>query len=195
MAKADIYVSIDIEADGPIPGPHSLLSLGAAAFREGVARPFATFEINFSPLPDAAPHPDTLAWWKEQDPAVWAHVTAEPKDPKDAVAALVRWVKALPGSPVLVTYPSWDYLWVHWYCQRFYGSSPFGLGGLDVKSYAFAVLDPAVFKEATKRRMPTELFLDADGQVPPHTHRALDDAIGQGVLFINLLARRRAGGA
>ena len=28
----EIYVSIDVEADGPIPGDHSMLSLGAAAF-------------------------------------------------------------------------------------------------------------------------------------------------------------------
>jgi hypothetical protein len=27
----EIYISTDIEADGPIPGPHSMLSIGAAA--------------------------------------------------------------------------------------------------------------------------------------------------------------------
>jgi hypothetical protein len=30
----EIYISTDVEADGPIPGPHSMLSMGAAAFRE-----------------------------------------------------------------------------------------------------------------------------------------------------------------
>src|SRR5262245_13794793 len=28
----EIYVSTDVEVDGPIPGPHSLLSLGSAAY-------------------------------------------------------------------------------------------------------------------------------------------------------------------
>lgn len=32
MADKEIYFSIDVETDGPIPGPHSMLSLGAAAF-------------------------------------------------------------------------------------------------------------------------------------------------------------------
>jgi len=31
-SKKEIYVSIDIEADGPIPGPYSMLSIGAVAF-------------------------------------------------------------------------------------------------------------------------------------------------------------------
>jgi len=30
MASADIYISIDVEADGPIPGPYSMLSFGFA---------------------------------------------------------------------------------------------------------------------------------------------------------------------
>lgn len=28
----EIYVSTDVETDGPIPGPHSMLSLGSAAY-------------------------------------------------------------------------------------------------------------------------------------------------------------------
>jgi hypothetical protein len=32
MPREEIYVSTDVEADGPIPGPHSMLSFGSAAF-------------------------------------------------------------------------------------------------------------------------------------------------------------------
>jgi hypothetical protein len=32
MATPEIYVSTDVEADGPIPGPHSMLSMGSAAY-------------------------------------------------------------------------------------------------------------------------------------------------------------------
>lgn len=38
--------------------------------------------------------------------------------------------------------------------------------------------------EATKRNMPKKWFHGC----PPHTHKALDDAIGQGILFLNILA-------
>jgi hypothetical protein len=32
MTMAEVYVSTDIETDGPIPGPHSLLSFASAAY-------------------------------------------------------------------------------------------------------------------------------------------------------------------
>jgi len=40
-----MYVSVDIESDGPIPGPHSLLSLGAAAFDLTTADPRLPFLV------------------------------------------------------------------------------------------------------------------------------------------------------
>ena len=43
------YVVCDIEADGPIPGTHSMISLGAVAVnKEG--ENFGECEINFLPL-------------------------------------------------------------------------------------------------------------------------------------------------
>lgn len=38
---AEIYVSTDIEADGPIPGPHSMLSFASAAYLAWRDRHFA----------------------------------------------------------------------------------------------------------------------------------------------------------
>src|SRR5690554_3471329 len=32
MARREVYFSIDVEADGPIPGPYSMLSFGACVF-------------------------------------------------------------------------------------------------------------------------------------------------------------------
>ncbi len=49
----EIYVSTDIETDGPIPGPNSMLSFGSAAFTaEG--RLLSTFEANLEALPGAS---------------------------------------------------------------------------------------------------------------------------------------------
>ena len=50
------YVSIDIEADGPIPGVHSMLSLGAAAF-DSEENPQSTWSANLEQLPEATEHP------------------------------------------------------------------------------------------------------------------------------------------
>jgi hypothetical protein len=187
MAKDDLYISVDIETDGPIPGPNSMLSLGAAAFRAGSREPVATFEINLTPLPGATPDPETMTWWSKQDPEVWKHVTSNPVEPRVAMQAFVDWVRGLGGDPVMVVYPSWDDMWVSWYVVRFCGKNPFGLGCLDIKSMAFGVLpDFDKYKSVSKRNFPKDLFEGC----PPHTHKALDDALGQGVLFINLLSRR-----
>ena len=54
----EIYVSTDIEADGPVPGPHSMLSLASVALRADKSV-VGEFTVNLAPLPGAAPHPRT----------------------------------------------------------------------------------------------------------------------------------------
>ena len=180
----EIYVSTDIETDGPIPGPNSMLSFGSAAFTpEG--RLISTFEANLEMLPGATGNPETMDWWKTQ-PEAWAVCRENLRDPAEAMPAYVAWVKGLPGKPVFVAYPAgFDFLFVYWYLIRFAGESPFSFSALDIKSYAMAVLGTE-FREISKRNMPKRWFSDR-----PHTHKALDDAIGQGELFCNILAERR----
>ena len=52
MARREIYVSTDVEADGPIPGPHSMLSFASVAFADdGVV--LATYSANLATLDGA----------------------------------------------------------------------------------------------------------------------------------------------
>jgi hypothetical protein len=181
---SEIYISTDVETDGPIPGPHSLLSLGSAAYTAD-KQLLATFSANFETLPDAAPHPATAAWWATQ-PDAWAACRQNPEAPAAAMQRYVAWLRTLPGTPVFVAYPAgFDFLFVYWYLMRFVGESPFGHAALDMKSFAMAVLRRE-FRAASKRNMPRHWF-DAF----PHTHVALDDAIEQGALFCNMLRENR----
>lgn len=187
--QQDIYISVDIEADGPVPGLNSMLSFGAAAMVAGNRTPVATFEVNLQPLPEASPDQETMAWWAKQHESVWAHATRDPVEPGLAMTQFLQWVRALGGSPILVVFPSWDFMWMHWYMVRFLGraGNPFGIGALDLKSMSFGMFSEFDrFKSVSKRNLDTALF---DG-CPPHTHKALDDAIGQGVWLVNMLARR-----
>ena len=181
---SEIYVSVDIETDGPSPGKHSLMSIGAAAFVRGVAIPKATFEINLQPEPGAVQDPDTMAWWASQDPKVYAHATQNALPAQEAIAQFVDWVKRLPGSPVLVTYPTWDAAWLTYYIGKYHeGKNPFGIGSLDIKSLAMGALNVATFKGTTKKAFPREWFMGT----PHHSHEALQDAIGQGMLLVRIL--------
>ena len=177
---AEIYVSTDVEADGPIPGPHSMLSFASAAFLPDKTL-IGTFEANLTLLPEAVGEPKTMAWWSTQ-PTAWAACRVNPREPALVMPEYVSWVKQLPGKPVFVAYPAaYDFMFVYWYMMRFANESPFSHSALDIKSYAMAVMGTD-FRESTKREMPSAWFDDV-----PHTHVALDDAIGQGMLFCNIL--------
>jgi len=180
----EIYISTDVEADGPIPGPHSMLSFASAAYSHD-KNLHGTFTANLLTLPDAAGDPKTMAWWKTK-PEAWAACRANPRDPAEVMPEYVAWLKSLPGSPVFVAYPAaYDFMFVYWYLIRFTGESPFSHSALDIKTYAMALLGKG-YRESVKRNMPAKWFDDI-----PHTHVALDDAVGQGALFCNMLAARR----
>ena len=180
----EVYVSTDIECDGLIPGLHSMLSLGAAAFTPR-GELLDTFTVNLAPLPDCAPLPQTMAWWQDF-PEAWARSTENPRPPGEALEGYVRWVEALPGTPVFVAYPAvFDFAFVNYYLARFVRRSPFGFSALDLRSYAMA-LTGGSFGAATKAQMPAEWLPER-----PHTHVALDDALAQGEWFCRMLAANR----
>lgn len=66
---AEVYVSTDVEADGPIPGAHSMLSFASAAFLPDKTL-IGTFEANLKLLPAAARDVRTMEWWSGE-PAAW----------------------------------------------------------------------------------------------------------------------------
>jgi hypothetical protein len=182
---SEIYISTDVETDGPIPGPHSMLSLGSAAYTAD-KHLVSTFSANLETLPEASAHPKTAEWWATQ-PEAWAACRKDLEPPAVAMARYVAWIRGLKGKPVFVAYPAgFDFLFVYWYLIRFVGESPFSHSALDIKTFAMAVLKTD-YREATKRNMPKRWF---DKLV--HSHVALDDAIEQGALFCNMLKENRS---
>jgi hypothetical protein len=182
VARAEIYVSTDVETDGPIPGPNSMLSFASAAYTADRTL-LGTFSANLATLPDATGDAATMTWWAGQ-PEAWAACRADPQDPLVAMARYRGWLDALPGRPVFVGYPAaFDFLFVYWYLIRFTGSSPFSHSALDIKTYAMALLGTD-YRATVKRTMPRSWFDESS----PHSHVALDDAIEQGALFCAMLA-------
>lgn len=180
----EIYVSTDIEADGPIPGPHSMLSLGSAAFLADKSL-LATFSANLETLPGAEAHPSTMEWW-EHSPDAWKACRHEPRPPAEVMSDYVTWLESLGGRCVFVGWPlSWDFMWVYWYLVQFTGKRPFGEGGIDIRSYAMG-MRASDFRKTARSYLPRRWF-DAH----PHTHIALEDAIEQGAIFCNMLAENR----
>jgi hypothetical protein len=181
----EIYISTDVESDGPIPGPHSMLSFASAAYTEKKEL-ISTFSANLETLPGAYPHPETQIWW-ENNLEAWQACRTDCEPAALVMKNYVKWLNSLPGKPVFVGYPAaYDFMFVYWYLINFTGESPFSHSALDIKSYAMAVLGTN-FRETSKRRMPSHWFDNL-----PHTHVALDDAIEQGALFCNILFEQKA---
>lgn len=176
----EIYVSTDVETDGPVPGINSMLSFGSAAYLADKTL-ISTFEANLETLPEAQANPQTMAWWKTQE-AAWLACRENLQAPEKAMRQYLGWLKNLPGKPVFVGYPvAFDFMFVNYYLMRFAGESPFSHSALDIKTYAMAMMKKD-YRESVKRNMPKHWF-----DKLPHTHKALDDAIEQGALFCNML--------
>jgi hypothetical protein len=187
VPSADLYISVDIEADGPIPGPYSMLSFGlavAGAFDGEEYRPAApegqTFYRELRPISEQF-DPEALA----VSGLDRERLSEEGADPVDAMTAAATWVGSVRGRsrPVLVGYPLvFDWLFIYWYFERFCPSgSPFGFsGGIDMKTM-YLVKARTTIGGATKSRMPPEVLSRR-----VHTHNALEDAIEQAEMFNRL---------
>lgn len=138
MNREEIYVSTDIEADGPIPGQNSMLSFGSAAYKSDKTL-IDTFSANLKQLPEAKEDSSTMKWWKTQ-PEAWKACREDIQEPEAVMKNYLAWLKKLPGKPVFVGYPAaYDFMFVYWYLIQFTGESPFSHSALDIKTYAMAI--------------------------------------------------------
>lgn len=180
MKQREIYVSVDIEADGPIPGDNSMMSIGAVLYNAD-GEQLSYFMANLMPLHGAKQDDKVMEWWDTQPEAFEATQTAR-MDPANAMRHMAEWVGRFSGRPVFVGYPAaFDFMFVHWYMMHFVGHDPFGHQALDLKTYAMARMGTP-FKGTVKGEMPKSWFVQGE----KHTHVALEDAKSQGRLFFKI---------
>ena len=187
----EIYVSVDVETDGPCPGLNSMLSIGAAALDPakgiGLDAIVGQFSANVVQLPGAKPDPITTKWWEER-PEIWELCRRDAQDPAAVFGRFAEWLDGLPRV-VFVGYPlAFDFSFVHYYLHRFAGRNPFGYRTVDVGSYAMAVLGGG-YDETATRNWPEHWF----DRTLPHTHVAIEDAVEQGVMFLRILNDHTSG--
>jgi len=183
----DAYFSADVETDGPIPGPFSILSFALVyagsfdgdrfvppnSFDDGFYRELRPISNNFQ---QDALRINGLDRNRLQEIGM---------RPEEAMAQANEWIVKKAGSarPVLVAYPlSFDWAWLYWYFVQFTKQgSPFGYSRcFDIKT-AWAVKAGIPISEAGRASLP-----DALKSSRVHTHNALDDAIEQAEVFANV---------
>jgi hypothetical protein len=184
---ADAYFSADVETDGPIPGPFSILSFAlvyAGSFdgkrferpqdyKRSLYKELKPISDNFEPEALRVNGLDRR------------RLCSEGESPDRAMIEACRWVQETAGGakPVLVAYPlSFDWSWLYWYFIRFSADgSPFDYSRcFDIKT-ALAVKAAIPISEAGRSKLHYSLRSNH-----VHTHHALDDAIEQAEIFANV---------
>jgi len=185
--RVDAYFSADVETDGPIPGPFSILSFAlvfAGSFDgKQFQRPDNYRTTLYKELRPISEHfePEAL----RINGLDRSRLCLEGESPEIAMSGAFRWVKSIagPAQPVLVAYPlSFDWTWLYWYFIRFStDGSPFDYSRcFDIKT-ALAVKAGIPISEAGRSRIDPSLR-----SRHPHTHHAVDDAIAQAEIFANV---------
>jgi hypothetical protein len=183
----DVYFSADVETDGPIPGPFSMLSFGlvlAGSFDgEKFLRPpnyDQTFYRELRPISDAFQEEALRVNSLDRD-----RLMREGARPEVAMTEAAHWIESVSGvgRPILAAYPlSFDWSFLYWYFTRFSKEgSPFNHSQcFDIKT-AFAVKAHIPIASAGRRKLMPSLRSNG-----VHTHNALEDAIEQAQVFANL---------
>ncbi|MCD8521873.1 MAG: 3'-5' exoribonuclease [Saccharospirillaceae bacterium] len=176
----DLYISVDIEASGPVPGIYSLLSIGACLVSEPAQ------EIYLELQPDGLKH----------DPEAVAvtgfdlnKLKREGLSPQIAMLKLEKWLTDVcpPGQKVVFVglNAPFDWSFINYYFHKYLGTNPFGFTALDMKAY-YMGLTGCCWNQTKSSQMADRLH----PQNSPN-HNALDDARFQGELFALMLAEAR----
>jgi hypothetical protein len=176
----DVFISVDVEADGPIPGDFSMLSLGAVVAQPPFDRTFyremRPVTQRFNPQAVAASRLDR------------AQLLEHGADPEETMRQFAQWVKdscAAGQRPVAVCFnATFDWQFINWYFHHFLGANPFGISGLDIKALYMGALGKERWSQTSKRNFEREFLSPM-----PHTHNALDDAKEQADIFLRVFER------
>lgn len=177
MVSSEAYISVDIEASGPIPGQYSMLSIGAC----DALAPQNRFSCELKPI---SQHADPKAM--EVSGYSLMDLQARGLRPADAMKRFSEWVETTAGSktPVFVGLNApFDWSFVNYYFHRYMGANPFGFSALDIKALYMGAFG-GTWKQTSSSAMRTVLSVDSNG-----THNALEDAIFQAELFRAVLSR------
>lgn len=179
MSSEELYISVDIEASGPIPGEYSMLSLGACV----VGQPEQAIYLELKPdSPRHDPEAVSVTGFDLQELAVTGVA------PLQAMLRLAEWLANVSASGKKVVFVGlnapFDWSFVNYYFHKYLGENPLGFAALDIKAYYMGAFN-LEWRQTKSSHMSANLL----PQSSP-THNALDDARFQAELF-QLMQQRR----
>ncbi|KAA1144474.1 3'-5' exonuclease [Citrobacter portucalensis] len=168
----EIFVSVDVEASGPIPGKYSLLSIGACVAFE----PTKQFTCYLKPISD-----EFIPTAMEVTGLSLEQLRKDGLDPADAMVQFKSWINSIANDDETVVFvgfnASFDWSFINYYFHRYVGDNPFGIAALDIKSMYFG-MSPVSWKSTRSSEIAKVVKPETSGD-----HDALHDAQYQAELF------------
>ena len=173
----EVFVSVDVETSGPIPGEYSLLSIGACAAFE----PNNGFTCKVKPITDKF-DPQAL----EVTGLSMKDLTNCGLEPDKAMIAFSDWLSGLAGPEDTIVFVGFnapfDWSFINYYFHRFVGDNPFGFTALDIKALYMGATGCS-WRDTRSSKIAARLKPNLSG-----THDALQDARYQAEIFRLILA-------
>jgi DNA polymerase III epsilon subunit-like protein len=171
-SKKEIFVSVDIESSGPIPGEYSMLSIGACDVYDVDRR----FSCLLMPTSD-----NFVSKAIEVTGLSIQELKRTGKEPRHAMKEFSDWITnlAVHGEHlVFVGFNSpFDWSFVNYYFHLFLGSNPFGFSAIDIKSMYFGATG-CDWRDTRSSEISKRVKPKSRG-----THDALEDALYQAEIF------------
>jgi ribonuclease T len=178
--KREVFISVDVETSGPVPGEFSMLTLGACLAEDQSK----TFSMSLRPINDAFV-PEALA----VTGLSLERLAVEGLAPEKEMTQFGHWVASHCHADTQAVFVGmnapFDWAFVNYYFHRSAGANPFGFTALDIK---------ALYMGATGSTWHDTKSSSIAKVVKPTLkgdHDALHDALYQAELFRLVLALSR----
>ena len=174
----EAYISVDLEASGPVPGKYSMLSVGACLVED----PNKDFYCEIKPISQ-----EYVGEALKISGLSLEKLAAEGENPVRAMERLSEWTASVSEGrePVFVGFnASFDWSFVNYYMHVFVGRNIFGIGALDIKAYYMGKAGVR-WRDTKSSKLPQHL---TSARTMPEKHNALSDAKYQAEVFRRLIA-------
>ena len=181
-----VYVCVDIEASGPVPGFYNMVSIGGVVvrFNGSVHERGEEFYYEMKPISEGFDEHAMRIHGLTRE-----HLDRHGVDARSVMLSICDWVQTIRGDADRVLFVGhnapFDWMYVAWYFSWAGLDNPFGYNALDTKALMMGRLG-LPWRDCNKERL-VEVYPGLHPPRPEDVHNALSDARFQADILIALL--------
>ena len=182
----NLYLSFDIEADGPAPNVNSMISIGIYGF-DGMGKEVVSYQRNIEPHPTRVVDKRTKEEFWDKHPEMYKFIQTKQATAEETMNEIAKLYKSYIDTGYRVNWVAWpsayDWQWLNCYYHEF-GPPDKPYIGFSAKCASTARWIYCKNNPMSDKEYNTMLENFAEGEKA--THNPLDDARYQGKISFNL---------